>query len=170
MSVDLTKSFDPKTQALWQAISRGKRWGNAFYDVEMESRKHETAAQRRERLAQEEADRRNLEKLRQEAKKLEEAAKKKQAEADEAEAKRKNAIKKKSRHVDKVSGELKKIAKMCKWQCEGEQCWAHNQKVCPYIHRGEPGWNETKAVKKPKKGGASCTRRRKNRRNGTKKN
>ena len=159
MSVDLTKDMDPKTAALWQAISRGKRWGNAFYDVEMEARKHETAVQRRERLAQEAKNRRELEKL-------EEQAKKRKAEANEAEAKRIDAVRKKARHVNKVTGELKKIAKMCKRQCEGEQCWAHDKKLCPYIHRGQPGWNESKAVKKPKKGGASYTRRRKNRRNG----
>lgn len=163
MSVDLTKDMDPKTAALWQAISRGKRWGNAFYDVEMEARKHETAVQRRERLAQEAKNRRELEKL-------EEQAKKRKAEANEAEAKRIDAVRKKARHVNKVTGELKKIAKMCKWQCEGEQCWAHDKKLCPYIHRGQPGWNESMAVKKPKKGGASYTRRRKNRRNGTRKN
>jgi len=39
----------------------------------------------------------------------------------------------------------KKIAKPCKWHCQGETCWAEG-KSCPFIHKGNKGWNA--AVKK----------------------
>lgn len=164
MSKDLKKLLkeDPETAALLNAISRGKRWGNAWYEVEQEKRARESPEEKRAREAKEKADRAEFEKV---MKRHEEELKKAKELADkekELEAKKANVAKKKARHVNKASGTLKKIAKMCKWQCQGEQCWAHDQKVCPYIHRGEVGWNETKAVKKPKKGGAS-RRTRKNR-------
>lgn len=158
MSVDLVKGFDAEEKALWNAISRGKKWGNAWYQVEQEKRERETSAERRTREAKEKKDRNAFQAL---IKKSEEEAKKAkelEAKEKELEAKKANVAKKKSRHVNKASGTLKKIAKMCKWQCQGEQCWAHNSKVCPYIHRGESGWNESQA-KKPKKGGATCTRK-----------
>lgn len=166
MSKDLKDLLlkDPETAALYNAISRGKPWGNAFYQVQQEMKAKETSAQRRAREAKEKAARAEYEAF---IKKGEEAVKKAKELAEkesELEAKKANVAKKKARHLNKVSGTLKKIAKMCKWQCQGEQCWAHNSKVCPYIHRGEPGWNESKAVKKPKKGGAS-RRTRKNRKN-----
>ena len=34
----------------------------------------------------------------------------------------------------------KKIAKACKWHCQGEICWAEG-KSCPFIHKGNKGWN-----------------------------
>jgi len=163
MSKDLKELLlsDPETAALYNAISRGKRWGNAYYQVEEEKKAKETSAQRRAREAKEKAARAEYEAI---LKKGEEEAKKAKALAEkevELEAKKANVAKKKARHLNRVTGTLKKIAKMCKWQCQGEQCWAHDSKVCPYIHRGEPGWNESKAVKKPKKGGANKTRKNK---------
>ncbi len=165
MSKDLIKGFDAEEKALWDAISRGKKWGNAWYQVEEEKKARETSAERRAREAKEKKDRNALDAL---VKKGEEEAKKAkdlETKEKELEAKKANVAKKKARHVNRASGTLKKIAKMCKWQCQGEQCWAHDSKVCPYIHRGEEGWNE-KQAKKPKKGGATCTRKiRKQRKN-----
>jgi len=161
MSKDLKEILrgDPETAALFNAISRGARWGNAVYRMEEEKKARETPAERRAREAKEKAARAEYEAI---VKKGEEAAKKAKELAEkeaDLEAKKANVAKKKARHVNKATGTLKKIAKMCKWQCQGEQCWAHNQKVCPYIHRGEAGWNESKAVRKPKKGGANRTRK-----------
>jgi hypothetical protein len=166
MSKDLVSTFDPETHAIWDAISKGKRWGNAVTEVEERMKELETPSQKRKREAKEAASRKALQNLEEQGRKRN-AAKAKEA---EEEAKKANVAKKKARHVNKITGELKKIAKMCKWQCQGEQCWAHDQKACPYIHRGEPGWNESMAVKKKKRGGGTCTRRRKQRRTSTRKN
>lgn len=166
MSKDLAKLLreDPETAALFNAISRGARWGNAFTRVEQEKKEHETSAQRRMREAKEKAARSEFEDFMKKAEAELDAKKAESKKVDEEEAKKMNVAKKKARHVNKATGTLKKMAKMCKWQCVGDQCWAHNKKVCPYIHRGEPGWNESHAVKKPKRGGAS-RRTRKNRKN-----
>jgi hypothetical protein len=166
MSKDLKKLLreDPETAALFNAISHGARWGNAVYRIEQEKKERETSAERRVREAKEKSAREEFEAFMKKADLELEGKKAASKKVDEEEAKKMNVAKKKSRHVNKASGTLKKIAKMCKWQCTGEQCWAHNQKVCPYIHRGEPGWNESHSVKKPKRGGAS-RRTRKNRKN-----
>ncbi len=167
MSKDLVSTMEPETRALWDAISKGKRWGNAVYQMEQEMKQKETPSQKRAREAKEAANRKVLQNLEEAGRKRNEE----KAKQGEEEAKRANLAKKKARHVNKITGELKKIAKMCKWQCQGEQCWAHDQKSCPYIHRGEEGWNESMAIKKKKRGGGSCTRRRRqSRRSSTRKN
>lgn len=164
MSTDLRKLYaekDPELFALMQAINRGKKWGNVMYEYEQEKRAKETSGERRAREAIERADREKM------------ATMIKAAEEKEIEkAKQENAIKKKKRHVDKVTGELKRIAKMCKWQCQGEKCWAHNQKLCPYIHKGEPGWDESMPMPKSgkKKGGASTRKQRRNNSRKTRRN
>ena len=70
-----------------------------------------------------------------------------------------NIEKKKARYMSSRTGELKKIAKMCKWECKGEKCWAHSAKTCPWIHKNQLGSNSTRAVSLKKKGG-NLTRRR----------
>lgn len=155
---DLLKS-DPETAALYNAISRGAKWGNAFYRVEEAKKASETPAQKRAREAEEKKRSDELQAMikkgDEEKKKAMELNKKEK----ELEARKANVAKKKARHLNKATGTLKKIAKMCKYECNGEECWSHSSGVCPYIHRGQPGWNNTKA-KKPKKGGATCTRKR----------
>jgi hypothetical protein len=69
--------------------------------------------------------------------------------------KKANIQKKQAKFVNK-KGVLKKIAKKCKWECQGEKCWAHEAHACPYIHKGDPGSNKTHSVKK---GGKRTTRK-----------
>jgi hypothetical protein len=74
-----------------------------------------------------------------------ERAEKKKKGEEEVTAMRKNANlkKKKSLYVNS-RGTLKRIAKKCKWECAGEKCWAHEKKACPFIHKGENGYNNAK--------------------------
>lgn len=41
---------------------------------------------------------------------------------------------------------LKKIAKDCKWHCQGKSCFAHKAGVCPFIHKGDPGSSKATAI------------------------
>jgi hypothetical protein len=116
----------PEMKALESALKLGRGWGNILYDQEMASKPRETSKERAIRL-------------------------KKASENMEELLKKANVEKKKSKFVNSRTGTLKKIAKKCKWECKGEKCWAHDGKACPYIHKGEPGWNEKTAV--TKKGG-----------------
>lgn len=123
---------DPEMRALELALKRGKLWGNILYDQEMAAKARETSEERsmRQKKASE-----NVEEL----------------------LKKANIEKKKGKFVNTRTGTLKKIAKKCKWECKGEKCWARDGKACPYIHKGEPGWNEKTAV--TKKGGKRNQRR-----------
>ena len=117
--------------ALEKALAKDKiSWGDFEYYRELLGQEKETSAERR---AREEKKVANTEAFHKEA----------------------NIQKKKAKFVNK-KGVLKKIAKKCKWECQGEKCWAHNAHACPYIHKGEPGWNKTHSVKK---GGKRTTRK-----------
>ena len=64
---------------------------------------------------------------------------------------------------------LRKIAKECRWHCEGKTCFAHSAGVCPYIHKGDPGSSKAtgitlKNTNSKKKAGSGSGRTRKNRR------
>lgn len=97
------------------------KWGNIVYMEEQAKRAKETPAEKAKREAAEAA--KNLERR-----------------------KAANIQKKKAAFMT-MKG-LRKIAKACKWECQGEKCWAHEAKTCPFIHKGEPGWNEKSAVPK----------------------
>ncbi len=127
MALELQKSVDPK---LWEHGAAPK-WGNILHKAEMEAREEETSEEKAKREAETAAKR-------------------------EAMAKAANIQKKGARFLNPRTGVLKRIAKMCKWECQGEKCWAHEGKTCPYIHKGEPGWNESKAVAMPKGAGAGA--------------
>jgi hypothetical protein len=58
--------------------------------------------------------------------------------------KRANMEKKRAKHFNNRKGTLKRIAKLCKWECQGEKCWAHNSKMCPYIHKNNNKANRTR--------------------------
>jgi hypothetical protein len=122
---------DPKMAALARAFTGPRKWGNIWYEFEKAELNALSAAER-EKL---EKARKN--KLVAFAKAGEEAVLEKRI-AENVESKRRRFTNKK--------GALKKIAKMCKWECQGEKCWAHGAKTCPFIHKGEPGWNERSAV------------------------
>jgi hypothetical protein len=117
---------DPTMRALENALKSGRGWGNIIYEEERAARAKETSA---ERVAREKKAAENTQELLQKA----------------------NIAKKRTKFLNYRTGTLKKIAKKCKWQCMGEKCWAHEGKACPYIHKGDPGWNEKTAV--TKKGG-----------------
>jgi hypothetical protein len=68
-----------------------------------------------------------------------------------------NIEKKKAKFVNR-NGLLKKIAKQCKWECQGEKCWAHTAKTCPYIHKNQKGSNKNHAVTLKKNGGRRTRR------------
>ena len=121
MALALQKSVDPKA---WE-WGTAPKWGNISYKAEQEALAKETPAEKAKREAEEAAKREAMEKSA-------------------------NIQKKKARHVNLRTGQLKKIAKMCKWECQGEKCWAREGSACPFIHKGEAGWNESKAVAKPK--------------------
>jgi hypothetical protein len=141
ISMDLRKIYkeqDTDLLALMNAINKGRGWGDVMLDYNQYVKEHETSAERRVREKKERESKEKIAQLEREGK--ERALQK---------AMEENAEKKRKRHLDKKTGLLKKIAKRCKWQCKGEKCWAHNSKLCPYIHKGEPGWNEPSAVPKP---------------------
>jgi hypothetical protein len=161
MSKDLKDLIraDPETAALYNMISRGAKWGNAVYRVEEAKKAAESPAERKARLAEEKKRRAELDAMIKRGEEEKKKAMEMNTKEKELDARKANVAKKKARHVNKFTGTLKKIAKMCKYECNGEECWSHSSGVCPYIHRGQSGWNESKA-KKPKKGGATCTRKR----------
>jgi hypothetical protein len=76
----------------------------------------------------------------------------KKAENNMQRVKNANIEKRRTRHVQK-NGTLRKIYWPCKWELQGEKCWAHNAKVCPYVHKNSSEWNDaveyTKNHKKP---------------------
>ena len=45
----------------------------------------------------------------------------------------------------------KKILKSCRWHCAGETCWSQD-KGCPFIHKGEPGFSTAKKSSGAKSG------------------
>jgi hypothetical protein len=58
------------------------------------------------------------------------------------------------------NGKLERLPIMCKNHCLGstEDCWAHDfveekDKVCPFIHRSETGWDSTKCKGQTQKAG-----------------
>lgn len=63
---------------------------------------------------------------------------------------------------------LRKIARECKWHCEGKTCFADKAGVCPYIHKGGPGSSPAKGItlknannkKRPQLGGKTRKSRR----------
>lgn len=135
-------------EALEDALRKGyKRWGNYMYEYERIMNERMSPENRKAKE----------EKKKKEANEMKALLNKAKAEELET-AKVKNVEKKKKKHFNTKTGTLKRIAKKCKWECQGEKCWAHNQKMCPYIHKGEPGWNESHAVKKG--GKRNMTRRR----------
>jgi hypothetical protein len=111
---------DPKMRELMEALKYGgKKWGNILYEEELEQRARETPAERAAREANTSA---KFLKLQMEG----------------------NVARKKARFMTKTG--LRHIAKKCKWECQGEKCWAHEAATCPFIHKGEPGWNASAAV------------------------
>ncbi len=153
---------EPKLAALARAfMDPYKRWGDEFYKYDEEEKTKMSSAERRKI---EQARKNKLAALEkagaeaEEAKKAElsrfqlvaaaEAEKKKAANSNKAleQAIKKHVAKQFHRYTNKNTKVLIKIAKKCKWECQGEKCWAHNAKACPFIHKGDPGWDEKSAV------------------------
>jgi hypothetical protein len=127
-----------KIHALQEALlAQGKTWGDVVYYAEKQVEKNMTNAQRTARAAN-------------------------TASKHESMMKAANVEKKKAKFVNR-KGQLKKIAKACKWECQGEKCWAHEEKACPYIHKNQKGSNKNHAVTL-KKGGSKRSSRRSTRR------
>lgn len=126
--------------ALNAALMAGKKWGNYTYEYENVERKYMSSAERKALNEKKKKSSNNFKSMMLNT------------------AKAKNIDRKKKKHFNAKTKTLKRIAKTCKWECDGEVCWAHEQKMCPYIHKGEPGWNAKTAVKK---GGARKLTRRK---------
>ena len=129
----------PRIIALQEALlAQGRGWGNVVYLAEQEVERSKSSA---ERKAKANANAAAIEKMMKDA----------------------DIEKKKAKFVNR-KGQLKKIAKMCKWECKGEKCWAHNGNACPYIHKNQKGSNENHAVTLKKKGGSKRSTRRSTRR------
>jgi hypothetical protein len=125
-----------KLAALQEALlAEGHTWGDVMFLSEKEIEKNMTNAQKK---ATANAANANALKLRMAA----------------------NIEKKKAKFMSSRNGELKKIAKQCKWECQGEVCWAHSAKTCPYIHKNQKGSNKTHAVALKKNGGRRTRRNR----------
>ena len=125
--------------ALQEALlAEGRTWGDVMFYGEQELERGKSSGERKAKAA---------------------------ANAQAAEAMRvaANIEKKKAKFVNR-KGQLKKIAKMCKWECQGEKCWAHEEKACPYIHKNQKGSNENHAVTMKRKGGVRRTKKRMTRR------
>ncbi len=153
---------DPKLAALARAFSDPyKRWGNEYIKFEEEEQAKMTSAERRKIEQARKNKLAALEKAGEEAEAAKKAAlsrfqlvaaaeaeKKKAANSAKAleQAIKKHVAKQRHRYTNKNTQVLIKIAKKCKWECQGEKCWAHNQKACPFIHKGDPGWDEKSAV------------------------
>jgi hypothetical protein len=133
-----------KIHALQEALlAQGKSWGDVVYYAEKQVEKNMTNAQRNAKAAN-------------------------TASKHESMMKAANVEKKKAKFVNR-KGQLKKIAKACKWECQGEKCWAHEEKACPYIHKNQKGSNKNHAVTL-KKGGSKRSSRRSTRRRSTRRN
>jgi len=130
-----------KIYALQEALlAQGKSWGDVVFYAEEQVKKNMTNAERNAKAAN-------------------------TSSRIETMMKAANVEKKKAKFVNR-KGQLKKIAKMCKWECQGEKCWAHEEKACPYIHKNQKGSNKNHAVTLKKKGGSKrSTHRRSTRRN-----
>ena len=134
-----------KIQALQEALlAQGKSWGDVVYYAEKQVEKNMTNAQRNAKAAN-------------------------TASKHESMMKAANIEKKKAKFVNR-KGQLKKIAKACKWECQGEKCWAHEEKACPYIHKNQKGSNKNHAVTLKKGGSKRSTSRRSTSRRSTRRN
>jgi len=126
-----------KIAALQEALlADGRTWGDVMFYGEQKIEKNRSSGERKAKATA-------------------------RAAANNAMRKAANIEKKKAKFVNR-KGQLTKIAKLCKWECRGEKCWAHNGKACPYIHKNQKGSNQVHAVtlKKGKGGGSRGTRRR----------
>lgn len=143
---------DYELAALQNALNQGyKRWGNYMYEYDRIMEERMTPENRKAMEEKKKTEANEFKQMLNKAK-----------EEDLEVAKAKNIAQKKKKHFNVKTSTLKRIAKLCKWECQGETCWARNQKMCPYIHKGEPGWNEKHGVKKG--GKRRSTRRRMTRR------
>jgi hypothetical protein len=132
---------DPKMRELMESLKYGgKKWGNIIYEEELEAKARETPA---ERTAREEKAAANFLTMRMAG----------------------NVSKKKAQFMTKTG--LRHIAKKCKWECQGEKCWAHDAHTCPFIHKGEPGWNKNTAVSTAAAGAGASTSSKRRRQNAT---
>ncbi len=139
-------------EALNEALRKGhKRWGNYQYELDQIMEERMSPSEKRKLAESRKKNANNMKARINRAKAEEENA-----------AKAANLERKKKKHFNAKTQTLKRIAKMCKWECQGEKCWAHEQKMCPYIHKGEPGWNAEAALKKKRGGRRNMTRRRRN--------
>lgn len=157
-TLDLFKN-DPELAALAKAFDGPRKWGNIWYEYE-QAQMAKLSEKEREKLEK--------------ARKNKLSAFMKMGEEATLEKRISENIAKKQREYTNNSGALRKIKKKCRWECKGEKCWAHSAKTCPFIHKGQPGWDEKSAVPLPsaaagagagtgKKGRLQTRRRRSNR-------
>lgn len=128
------------------------------------------AREMHEREAEAKRIRAEIEELDRKKKEAQERLRKAEAESLEAK-KAANLLKKTTKYVTK-EGALKKIAKPCKWECQGEKCWAKEEGACPFLHKGDPGFSKNKPVpkkfvqslKNKKRGGSAAAAKKKTQR------